>query len=126
MEVDQEVAIIAELETLALLVCARLWRSIKQCRHVLFCLDNEVARFGLIKGYSHAAMVSKMVNFISIYFEENLILPWFLRVPSSANISDFPSRNVSHHFLEDDLKLDSALVKNAFTDVALDLLQSDH
>ena len=125
MKEDQEMAI-SELETLALFLCTTLWRSIIQCRHVLLCLDNEVARFGLIKCYSHAAMVCKMVNAIAIPFERNLILPWFLQVPSAANLSDFPSRNVDHPFLENDFKFYVALVKNAFNDVASDRLHADH
>ena len=79
-----------------------------------YFLDNEVARFGLIKGYSHASMVCWMANAIATHFERNLILPWFLRAPSSANICDFPSSSVEHPFLDKDFKLDSALVKNAF------------
>ncbi len=66
-------------------------------------MDNEVARFCLIKGYSHASMVCKMVNAIAIHFEKNLILSWFLRVPLSENISDFPSRSVEHPFLDTSL-----------------------
>ena len=34
-------------------------------------------------------------------------------------------RNVEHQFLENDVELNCALVKNAFTDVASDLRQSD-
>ena len=117
MEVDQEVAI-AELETLAFFLCAELWSNLIQCRHVLFCLDNEVSNFCLIKDYSHASMVCRMVNAICIYFEKNLILPSFLRVPSYANISDFPSRQIEHRFLENDVISDDALVKNAFNKVA--------
>ncbi len=125
MKADQEVAI-AELEALALFLCVKLWCSIIQCRHVFFCLENEVSRFGLIKGYSHASMICKMVQATCIHFEKNLILPWFLRAPSSANISDFPFRQIEHPFLESDFKLNGALVKTAFNDVASDLLRADH
>ena len=48
-------------------------------------------------------MVCKMVNAIAIHFEKNLILSWFLRVPLSENISDFPSRSVEHPFLDTSL-----------------------
>ena len=125
MAPDQEVAI-AELETLALYMCVLLWNDLLRSRHVLFCLDNEVTRFGMIKGYSHAPMVSRIVNALCIHFEESLILPWFLRVPSSANIADFPSRDTDHSFLRSDFKLNAAHVKNAFHKLVQDLLHSDH
>ena len=124
MTEDQEVAS-AELETIALQLCVYLWNDLLKSRHVLFCLDNEVSRFGLIKGFSHAPMVSKIVKALCIQFEESLILPWFLRVPSSANISDFPSRSTDHPFLKVDFKLNAAHVKNAFHKLARDLLHSD-
>ena len=79
---DDQVVAIAELETIALYMCVQLWNDLLKSRHVLFCLDNEVTRFGMTKGYSHAPMVSRIVNALCIRFEEGLILPWFLRVPS--------------------------------------------
>ena len=118
---DQEVAI-AELETIALCMCVSLWNELLKSRRVLFCLDNEVARFGMIKGYSYAPMVSRIVNALCIQLEECLILPWFLRVPPAANISDFPSRSLEHPFLKSDFKLNDAHVKNAFHRMARDLL----
>ena len=48
MRDDQEVAI-AELEALAALVAVQLWLDDLSSRHVVYCLDNEVARFGFIK-----------------------------------------------------------------------------
>ena len=124
MATGQEVAI-AELETVALYMCIQLWNDLLKSRHVLFCLDNEVTRFGMIKGYSHASMVSRIVNALCIRFEESLILPWFLRVPSSANIADFPSRETEHPFLRSDFKMNAAHVKNAFQKMVNDLLRSD-
>ena len=121
---DQEVAI-AELETLALYMCVVLWNDLIRSRHILFCLDNEVARYGLMKGYSHAPMVSRIVNALCVSFEEGLILPWFLRVPSSANIADFPSREMDHPFLKSEFRLNATLVKNAFMKLTRDLLHSD-
>ena len=124
MATGQEVAI-AELETVALYMCVQLWSDLLKSRHVLFCLDNEVTRFGKIKGYSHASMVSRIVNALCIRFEEGLILPWFLRVPSSANVADFPSRETEHPFLRSDFKMSAAHVKSAFRKMLHDLLHSD-
>ena len=101
MKEDQEVAI-AELEALAALVVVQLWMDDIRSRHVAFCLDNEVARFGFIKGYSQADIVSKICNAGNDLCEGCVAMPWFMRVPSAANLADFPSRFVEHPFLVSD------------------------
>ena len=97
MTKDQENAI-AELETLAVVMAMRIWSSVIFSQHLVFCLDNDVSRFGLIKGYSSAPGVTSLVRLASQICEEAMILPWFLRVASPSNIADFPSR-LQKHFL---------------------------
>ena len=106
---EQEVAI-TELEIITLYMRVSLWNELLKRRHVLFCLDNEVTRFGMIKGYSHPSMVSRFVNALCIQFEASLILLWFLRVPSAANISDFLSRSLEYPCLKSDFTLKDAHV----------------
>ena len=89
---------IAELETLAVVIAMKLWAPTIRSQHVVFCLDNDVSRFGLIKGYSNAPGVTSLVRLASVICEENMVLPWFLRVASPSNIADFPSR-LQRHFL---------------------------
>ena len=89
---------IAELETLAVVIAMKLWAPLIRSQHVVFCLDNDVSRFGLIKGYSNAPGVTSLVRLASVICEEGMILPWFLRVASPSNIADFPSR-LQMHFL---------------------------
>ena len=79
MRKGQEVAI-AELETLATVIALYLWGPILQ-QHVVVCLDNDVSRFGLIKGYSKAVGVTALVRIAAERCEELMVLPWFLRVP---------------------------------------------
>ena len=95
MRPGQEVAI-AELEILAVLVSFAIWKNDLASRHVLCCLDNEVARFSLIKGYSENDMVSCMARQIFLWCESSVIMPWYIRVPSASNIADFPSRWMHH------------------------------
>ena len=97
MTKDQENAI-AELETLAVVMAMRIWSSVISSQHLVFCLDNDVSRFGLIKGYSSAPGVTSLVRLASQICEEAMLLPWFLRVASPSNIADFPSR-LQKHFL---------------------------
>ena len=49
--------------------------------------DNDGARFSLIRGYHLHREAS------------NNLCVWFARVPTEANISDFPSRGVNHPML---------------------------
>ena len=102
MREGQEVAI-AELEALAALVAIQLWLQELTSRHIIFCLDNEVARFGFIKGYSNADMVTTICNIGNDRCEECVAMPWFMRVPSAANLADYPSRFVEHTFLNAEL-----------------------
>ena len=121
MRDDQEVAI-AELEALAALVAVQLWLDDLASRHVVFCLDNEVARFGFIKGYSNADMVTTICNIRNDLCERCVAMPWFMSVPSAANLADFPSRFVEHTFVNagfmvlDEMaeKASQSLVKDVF------------
>ena len=116
MKEGQEVAI-AELESLAGLLAVQLWTSGLTSRQVLFCLDNEISRFGFIKGYSHAQMVSKICNLENELCENCIAMPWFLHVPSAANLADFPSRFVDHPFLVEKLMVPCVVAENALRNV---------
>ena len=105
---------IAELETLATVVAMKIWASVLCSQHVVFCLDNDVARFGLIKGYSKAPFVTLLVRLASTLCEEAMILPWFLRVASPSNIADFPSRLQRHPLLKTQKMIAHNVVLAAF------------
>ena len=98
MREGQENAI-AELETLAVVISVFLWKSLLLSQHIIFGLDNDVARFALMKGYSNSDGVNGLVRLMAVKCEELTILPWFLRVASASNLSDFPSRLKEHHLL---------------------------
>ena len=112
MKDDQEVAI-AELEALAALVAVQLWLNDLASRHVVFCLDNEVARFGFIKGCSNADMVTTICNIGNDLCEGCVAMPWFMRVPSAATLAGFPSRFVEHPFLTADLMVPHEMAEKA-------------
>ena len=84
---------IYEVELLPLLVSLVMWGSLFQQCQVVFYVDNDSARAGLIKG----AGATKMADAIIECFcsrESNLQLKaWFSRVASHSNISDGPSRS---------------------------------
>ena len=92
---------------------------------MIFCLDNEVARFGFIKGYSHADMVTKICNLGINLCEDCVAMPWFMRVPSVANLADFPSRFVEHPFLTQAEMVPDGMAEKALQESVDSLLPSD-
>lgn len=88
---DQLVAI-GELETLAVLLAMRIWAADIPSSRVIFFIDNEGAKFALIKGYSSSTAISHLCALTTSSLDVILVLPWFSRVPSSSNIADAPSR----------------------------------
>eukprot|EP00438_Fugacium_kawagutii_P004095 Skav202905 [mRNA] locus=scaffold3908:104145:105488:- [translate_table: standard] len=116
MRKDQEVAI-AELETLAVVIAAFVWGDRIAQQHVVICLDNDVARFGLVKGYSKADGVTGLVRIAAERFELDMSMPWFLRVPSASNLADFPSRSMHHPLLTHALMVSHDMVRMCLVDV---------
>ena len=116
MSVDQEVAI-AELESVALFVAILLWSVQLRSSHAILCLDNEVTRYGCMKGYSNALNVGRLCHLLLHDCEKLCLIPWFLRVPSSANIADFPSRQTAHPFLTNEKCIDDGITKARLDEV---------
>jgi hypothetical protein len=61
-------------------------------RKVIFFVDNEGARMGMIKATSNSACSDKIIR---LYYELERSFPsitWFARVPSYSNPADMPSR----------------------------------
>ena len=91
--------VIGELETLAAAVALRLWSRVLTSSKLLLFIDNEGARFSLIKGVSKAPAITSICSIASQVLDESCIMPWFSRVPSPSNLADLPSRDVSHPLL---------------------------
>ena len=101
--VEGRQTVIGELETLAAAVALMLWgRDISSSKLLIF-IDNEGARFSLIKGYSKAASITHICALASNAIDSYCIVPWYSRVPSLSNLADLPSRGVSHELLPSSL-----------------------
>ncbi len=61
-------------------------------RRVLFFIDNDSARFALIKQASPSVKSRELLWACSTVEARVLCLPWYARVPSASNIGDGPSR----------------------------------
>ena len=55
-------------------------------------MDNEGARYSLIKGVSPTLALLQIVQLFHSCSEEDQCSPWIERVPSKSNIADLPSR----------------------------------
>ena len=96
-EIQQQA--IGELETLAVLVALKLWAKALASKHLVAFVDNEGCRFLILKGCSGNSNLSKLVHEIAKEEEANCTFAWYSRVPSEANIADFPSRGKPHEML---------------------------
>ena len=89
---DDAQVVIGELEALAPVMALDLWKSYSRSYHVIFYIDNDGARYGLLRGYSCSVSFSVLSHMMAVRLEELVCLQWFARVASSSNLADFPSR----------------------------------
>ena len=86
--------IIAQLELAPVLFA--LWRWAARFRvpgrRVIFFIDNDAARYGLIRGSSPVAASRALIEAIWRELARCQAAAWFARVPSRANPADGPSR----------------------------------
>ena len=84
---------IYEVELLPLLIALVLWGSIFEKCQVVFYIDNDSARAGLIKGAGATSMADAIIECFCAKESTLQLKAWFNRVPSHSNISDGPSRS---------------------------------
>ena len=84
--------VIGQAELYPVLTAKHTWRKILTDRSVLFFIDNDAARAGLLKGYS-PSLPSLKIIVASCFSDYKLGCKiWYARVPSGANVADSPSR----------------------------------
>ena len=84
---------IYEVELLPLLIALALWGGIFEKCQVVFYVDNDSARAGLIKGAGATSMADAIIECFCARESTLQLKAWFNRVPSHSNISDGPSRS---------------------------------
>ena len=88
---DQE-QVIGQAELYPVILAKKTWKERLHGRSVIFFLDNEAARLGLVKAYSPVLASLKLIS-ESVQLDVAIACrPWYARVPTVANISDGPSR----------------------------------
>ena len=81
-----------QTELLPVAMAAESWSPKLQDRDVLLFLDNEAARFALVKGYSPLLTAAKVIGEAWLSFARCGASVWFARVPTECNPADAPSR----------------------------------
>ena len=84
--------VIGQAELLPLLVARVTWKNKLSGRRVLYFIDNDSARLGLIKAYSPVLPSLVIISECLCWDHLNNSSSWFARVPTESNIADDPSR----------------------------------
>ena len=113
---DGQENIIGELETLAVAMSLLLWSGLLESTQLMVYIDNEGAKFSLIKGYSTSKKITSICALAATCLDSHFVLPWFARIPSPSNLADFPSRQLSHPLLKENAQIPKEEVERAFTD----------
>ena len=95
MEDSQSEQLIGQAELLPVIAARLKWRtqlSQTGSRRIVYFVDNDAARFGLIKGYSPSRTSAWLLTEAWGLDEKSGAVSWIDRVPSKANIADGPSR----------------------------------
>jgi len=111
---DGRETIIGELETLAVSLALMLWAKHLDSTQLLVYVDNEGARYSLIKGYSVSRSITAICALAATSLDAHYVLPWFGRIPSASNLADFPSRQLKHPLLTDSAEVPKEEVEAMF------------
>ena len=84
---------IGQGELIPVLISKILWADYLQHTRVIWLIDNEASREGLVKSFSPCWSSREILLQVSIQDIEIPALNWYGRVPSAANLADDPSRN---------------------------------
>ena len=91
--------IIYELELLAAILGLDFWADTMRDGLQVCYGDNDGARFSLIRGSCSSLQASILMKYHLEREASNNLCTWYARVPTEANVADFPSRNVVHSLL---------------------------
>ena len=99
---EEKETIIYELEMAAAVVASGLWCN-RQTNdlHVHFG-DNDSVRFSFVRGSASGLVGQKLMEFQLTLEARSGSRTWYARVPTEANVSDFPSRLQEHSMLQKD------------------------
>ena len=85
--------IINQIELEPVRLAVDLWKDVLANRDVLFFIDNEAARLGLVAGSSPVESSRDLISQTWRGLMQIGACGWFARVPTSGNLADDPSRD---------------------------------
>ena len=85
--------IITALEVLPVFFVRTLWAPAMLHRRCFVFIDNNGARYSLVKAYSPAPSVRRVLRNIVLLGATSPCFTWYSRVPSPSNLADEASRN---------------------------------
>lgn len=86
--------IISQAELAALLAIQHSLADKLADKRVVYFVDNEAARFSVIKGVSNSSTMMQLAQSFHITGSEIGYYPWIERVPSYSNVADAASRDL--------------------------------
>ena len=91
---EHKTAIILEVELYPILLIKHRYAEELHDRKVIWFIDNDAARDGLISGSSHSETAQDIIYTYYNCERERPSFSWFARVPSKSNPADAPSRGL--------------------------------
>lgn len=114
--------IICQIEAFAVLLIRQRFSEAWKEKRAIFFVDNEAARFSLIKGSSPSPSMQLIAHLFHQLDASSPLMVWIERVPSASNIADLPSRGKWEETLkivggtfEGDIKLPDHMVEELVT-----------
>ena len=108
---------IGELETVAVVLALRAWGAELAGKRLISFVDNEGSKFSLVKGYSDSPSITFLCGLTDATLDDNRIMAWFSRVPSSSNIADAPSRGEAHELLPESCRVATAGLRMQLSEI---------
>lgn len=84
--------IIGQVELYPIILCRHSWAQRLNSRRVIWFIDNDAARDGLISGFSPSPASMALISVFYAMERGCPTYPWMARVPSHSNPADLPSR----------------------------------
>ena len=84
--------VIGQAEIFPTLIARLTWKDRLKNRRVLYFIDNEAARLGLVKSYSPVLPSLDIIMACIGWDYQQRSTPWYARVPTACNLADGPSR----------------------------------
>ena len=84
--------VIGQAELLPVLLGRATWATRMEGRDCITFIDNNSARFGLLRGFSQVCASAAIVDAFWLLDARLGVSSWLARVPSPSNIADGPSR----------------------------------